>query len=109
MFAQFFATYGVTVLGALDTLDQTREQITREVEDSPIAESLSERDIEKLIHTRSWEDLRDEITAQLTATSVEVSRREAPQPTRGFAFESSLSAEEIAEILDEVHEETDNS
>lgn len=107
LFAQFIEAYGSILLAVLSDLDDTREQIAHEVNESPVAESLGTRETEKLIHTRSWEQMEDEITARLTASRATGTSPETPTPHRGFAFESSLSTDEIGDILDEHTDEQD--
>lgn len=112
-FAQFFDTYSVAALDALDEFNRTRDQVAQDVEDSPVVDSLGQSERKKLIHTTAWENVRDEIAARLAASEDVITSPGAAHPgrgrPRGFAFESHLSAEEIEKLLDEDHDEKDSS
>ena len=107
-FVQFFDTYGNLVLEALNELDRTRDHIGQEGAASPLAGGLGERETTKLIHTKTWEEVRDDITVRLT-TATDGPGPDPTQPghrpARGFAFESISSADEIVEVLRKSREE----
>lgn len=105
-FARLFDISGPALLAAVATVRQTEADIRQELQDSPIADGLSQADEEKLVHTKKWQQVDDQISKLLSLDTEDRTSLEADStPSRAYAFESSLSAEDI---LEEIKKEKEN-
>lgn len=106
-FARIFDRYGTNLLNTLTMLRETESEVRQQLQDSPMADSLSDADERKLIHTQKWQEA-DHHIRELLDLPEESSSNERPSERgqlRSFAFDSNLSSAEIEEVLEEVKEE----
>lgn len=105
-FARIYDAYGPALLTAAALLRQTEATVRQQLQDSPMATGLSEAEKEKLVHTRKWQEVNDQITDLLGLDTHDPAPSQAGNtPSRAFGFDASLSAEEIADILNEARED----
>lgn len=107
-FAQIFEVYGPVLLTTIFILREAEADVRQQLQDSPVTNGLSPADRERLVHTRKWQEVNDRISELLeSVTQDPASAKAKSTPSRTYAFESDLSSDEIADILEEIKEETE--
>lgn len=65
-FAQFFATHGRDLLDVIAQIEQTENTIREDLQQSPLSDELDQNAKEKLIHTKAWNEIEEEVRDRLS-------------------------------------------
>lgn len=100
-FAQFFDVYGPKLLTAIAKLQETEADIRQQLQDSPMADGLNQADTDKLVHTKKWQQMDDQIRERLGLPDEPVLWEADSSPLLGFALDDRASVEELEKLLEE--------
>lgn len=71
-FAQFFATHGRDLLDVIAQIEQTENTIREDLQHSPLSEELDQNAKEKLVHTKTWNEIETEIRDRLSRSRLQL-------------------------------------
>ncbi|USZ68536.1 hypothetical protein NGM10_02060 [Halorussus salilacus] len=104
-FASFIDDHGPVLLTALTILRDSEATIQQQLEDSPVADGMSQTEQDRLVHTRKWQETNNQIHDLLERHTHDRPGAAESSIDRAFATRSPFSREEFGDILDEVKED----